>query len=41
MRELRQESVDSELSEQFVVKVVMRQGSVLSYFFAVVVDVVP
>ena len=32
--------VDSELSEEFEVKVLMHQGSVLSHFlFAVVVDV--
>ena len=32
--------VDSELSEEFEVKVGMHQGSVLSPFFAAVVDVV-
>ena len=32
--------VESELSEEFEVKVWMLQGSVLSPFFAVVVDVV-
>ena len=33
--------VDSELSEEFVVKMAMHQGSVLSHFlFAVVIDVV-
>ena len=31
--------MDSELSEEFVAKVGMHQGSVLSSFFAVVVDV--
>ena len=32
--------MDSELSEEFEVKVVMHQGSVLSSFFTVVVDIV-
>ena len=32
--------VDSDLSEEFEVKVGLNQGSVLSYFFAVVVDYV-
>ena len=32
--------MDSELSEEFEVKVGMHQGSVLSFNFAVVVDVV-
>ena len=32
--------VDSELSEEFEVKVGVYQGSVLSHFFAVVVDFV-
>ena len=40
MMELRKKSLDSELSEEFVVNVGMHQGSVLSHIiFAVVVYV--
>ena len=41
MREQRRQSVDSELSEEFEVKVEMHHGSVLSPFlFTAMVDVV-
>ena len=40
MRAKARVGVDSELSEEFEVKVGMNQAPVLSLFFAVVVDVV-